>query len=474
MKNYINRPTKIVIYILLWGVSFLNHACMDKFLEERYNYSQVIPQTLSDYQAIMDNSTLMNLYAGNDITLISADELYIRDAVYNSIRSTTDKNAYVWNKDIFGLDDVKDWDYAYKRILHSNIVIDGLSKNKFENEDKNKVNAVLGTAYFIRAYAHFELSQVFCKQYDINTSGTDLGIPLRLEYDVNIIAKRSTVEDVYKHVIEDLKKAIELLPSSTLVKERPNTAAALTLLARVYLQQENYEEAYRYSKLGLKEKDTLLDFNALSNLGKVKPNGSYYTFDGMRQTHPEILFMFRTVGGSVIKNYIGGNLTIDTVLLSSYDVADLRSKAFFYKNGDTDVFIGVYTGEPTLFSGIATDELYLIFSEAACRLGLLEESLSNLNTLLAHRFDKSFKPLSITNKQDLLVKVLDERRKELIFRGMRWSDLRRLNKDPYFTKTLYRKLNNQTFELKPNNNRYVLPLPNSSVLQSGLENNERE
>lgn len=474
MENYKQGIVKLVSCILLLGVSFTHHACMDKFLEERYNYSQVIPQTLEDYQAIMDNSGITNDYSAHALGILSGDECYIRDGIYNSARSIIEKNTYIWERDLFGMEEVNEWNYAYKRILHCNIVLDGLLKSRFDNSDKVLRRAILGTAYFTRAFAYFQLGQVFCVQYDVSTAEIDLGLPLRTDYDINTVVKRSSVADLYRQIIADLKEAIELLPKSTLVRERPNKAAAFALLARVYLQTSNYEEAYLYAKLGLEESNKLLDFKTLYGLGNVKSNGSYFTFEGTKQTNPEILFMSRSANIGMLGNFVGGDLTVDTVLLSSYSSTDLRKKAYFYKSGNTDVFIGTYTGEPIWFTGIATDELYLILAESACRIGYLEESLVSLNRLLSHRFDSTFVPLEINDKGMLLSRVLEERRKELFFRGTRWSDLRRLNKEEEFSKILYRHINGQIYELQPNSNRYIMPIPYASVHQSGLVNNNRD
>lgn len=74
---------------------------------------------------------------------------------------------------------------------------------------------------------------------------------------------------------------------------------------------------------------------------------------------------------------------------------------------------------------------------------------------------------------EVLRLVLNERRKELAFRGIRWSDLRRLNKDERFAVTLSRTLNGQTYQLSPNDKRYVIPIDEQEIRLSGIEQNER-
>ena len=69
----------------------------------------------------------------------------------------------------------------------------------------------------------------------------------------------------------------------------------------------------------------------------------------------------------------------------------------------------------------------------------LAAAMNDLNTLLQARWAAgSFTALTATDGQDALRQILMERRKELLFRGLRWTDLRRLNKDPGTAVTLYR------------------------------------
>jgi len=70
--------------------------------------------------------------------------------------------------------------------------------------------------------------------------------------------------------------------------------------------------------------------------------------------------------------------------------------------------------------------------------------------------------------------ILDEKRKELPFTGnSRWEELRRLNKEQAFAKTLTRFVNNQTYTLAPNDNRYVWPIPDQEIRLTGMAQNPR-
>jgi hypothetical protein len=65
-----------------------------------------------------------------------------------------------------------------------------------------------------------------------------------------------------------------------------------------------------------------------------------------------------------------------------------------------------------------------------------------------------------------------ERRRELLFRGLRFTDLLRLNKEGYQI-ALLRNLNGQQYALPPNSPLYVLPIPPDEIALTGEEQNPR-
>ena len=101
----------------------------------------------------------------------------------------------------------------------------------------------------------------------------------------------------------------------------------------------------------------------------------------------------------------------------------------------------------------------MILAESLVRKGRIEEGAEILNALLINRYSEAFIPVSFTDETQALQVILEERRKELAFRGLRWSDLRRLNNDERFKTTLTRNYEGQEYKLLPNSEKYVLPIP---------------
>jgi hypothetical protein len=167
---------------------------------------------------------------------------------------------------------------------------------------------------------------------------------------------------------------------------------------------------------------------------------------------------------------------VDTNLYNSYNANDLRLKFYFYYDGGEGGYIGLYHRDfkRNYYDGIATNEIFLTRAECYARGGYVTAALSDLNTLLANRFvTGTYVPYSTSNADSALAIILIERRKELWLTGVRWTDLRRLNKDPRFAVTLSRILNGITYTLPPNDPRYALPIPDNEIELSGIQQNER-
>jgi hypothetical protein len=298
----------------------------------------------------------------------------------------------------------------------------------------------------------YNLAQFWAKPYNAATASKDQGIVLRLTSDADAVSTRSTVQVTYEQVLSDLKACIRLLPNSTtdntqISKVRPSQAAAYGMLARVYLAMGDSSNVYRYADSALQIYSTLMDLNTISSIVNFNPETVYTSMDQSGSA------------GSVFGYY-----TLDSNLVALYDSNDLRKSLFMVKNTATPgingyVFTGDYTGNYR-FTGIAVDELYLLRAEASARMGNTAAALSDLNTLLVKRWKTGrFVPYTAASASDALVQIITERRKELLFRGCRWTDLRRLNGDSRFTTTLSRKVYGVTYTLPPGDSRYTLQVP---------------
>jgi sialic acid synthase SpsE len=105
------------------------------------------------------------------------------------------------------------------------------------------------------------------------------------------------------------------------------------------------------------------------------------------------------------------------------------------------------------------------------RLKNIAAGKADLLNVLTNRYRNNNIVLGSDDQQQLLAKIKEERRKELLFRGIRWSDIRRYNVLDKDNIKIVRNLDAQVFELKPMDKRFVFPFPKVAIDFGGYENN---
>jgi hypothetical protein len=429
-------------------------------LDAKPNKAFAIPSTLQDMQAILDNE--FNLNSQYPAMLeVAADDYYVTAHDFESFYAEEDKDNYYWLSDA---QHYNSWAGPYKTVSYANTVLDNIDKIKISDADKLQWNNCRGQALFFRAFALFNLAQLYCPAFNINGPNNAPGIPLKLSAAVDEPTVRATVQESYDRILADLKEAALLLPVTTPAKTRPSKPAAYAALARVFLAMENYTMAGKYADSCLLLYNKLIDYNTV-NISAAIPFSRF---------NDEVILHSYSPGSGLLNI---SRCKIDSNLYNSYQDNDLRKEAFFkYNNDGSHSYKGSYNATTSnyFFNGLATDEVYLVKAECLARSNNIAEAMNTLNTLLVNRWKAgTFVPLTASDSTEALTLILEERRKELLMRGLRWQDLRRLNKDDRFAKTLTRVLDTGTFTLPANDLRYVLLIPSEVIAASGIPQNPR-
>lgn len=435
-------------------------GCTSDWLEEKRDLKMVVPTTLKDMRALLNNYQILGI-DNIGAMLVSADDHFLPKEIYERGSSFT-RNIYTWESDLFrGLVDVYEWNESYQQIFYANNILEGLEKIEPNAYDIEEWNDIKGGALFYRAKTNFNLAQMFAISFGKDINENSLGIPLKLSADIKAKTQRAGLVETYNQILEDLKASAYLLKIKPLRKTDASKPAAYAMLARIYLTMYDYEQAFRYADSCLSVHSALLDYNDIGG-------EETYPFTPMNE---EVIFQSKA-----FPQYIGyTNLKIDTTLYLSFSERDLRKKLFFQKdNSGLYNFKGTYHGDFNMFSGIATDEIFLIKAECLARLGNLAEANKVLNELLTTRYEEgAFIPYKVDGQKEMLELILLERRKQLMFRGLRWSDLRRLNQEKETETVLRRHIGNEVYELTPNGDKYTFPIPNKIIDLTGIEQNKR-
>lgn len=157
------------------------------------------------------------------------------------------------------------WDSHYRGIANANLAIAKIPEVEMDESDKKRL---IGEARFLRAYYYFNLVRLFGKVPLILE-------PVKLDSD-QLFPERTSVEEVYSAVVEDLTWVVENsgLPFDD-QSGRVTLGAAKTLLSSVYLTMAGYplEKGSQYYQLARDEAKEVIN------------SGEYYLFDSYKDLH---------------------------------------------------------------------------------------------------------------------------------------------------------------------------------------------
>jgi SusD family. len=457
---------KNTLYIFVWAIFIVSNGCSKSdFLNEKSRSDIVQPKTVADFQQLLDYPTIQQHISA--LPALADDDYAVNAADWESSITQTERNSYVWARDLYGGDeDMRDWWLNYQLIFYCNNVLEGLAE--IENQDDPGLLYVKGQALFKRAYAFYDLARNYCNVYDEATAGADLGIPLRTNAGISELTPRSTLQETYDRILGDLQTAYTMLPAdrgNNLF--RPTKVAVDALLARIYLDMRKYDKAESHVTASLGAYGKLLDFNDIS-ITDTRP----FTRDNV-----ELIYNSMTVGFYYFtSNATGSPSFVTPELIELYNADDLRLQLFYapHTNGTYKRKNGYFGSGSYPFTGLATDEMYLIKAECLARRGETTAAMDTLNNFLRTRFRATvpYVPVTASNAAEALQYTLQERRKELVGRCLRWQDLKRLNKEGANI-TLTRSINGVVYTLPPNDPRYIFPIHPKEIALSGIVQNPR-
>lgn len=333
------------------------------------------------------------------------------------------------------------WRMYYRFIANANMIINNIDKAVGSEADKN---AIKGEALVYRAWAHFQLVQLFGKRYDKTTvPNTQLGVPIMLTNTFDG-QPRNTVEEVYTQVITDLDAAITALTGYNRAnKSHFDVNVAKGIKARVALTMQNYTLAATLAA------EARASFTLMSNATYQAGFNSYTNSEWMwgssvisdQTSYFYSFFAYMSYNFSST-NIRGNPKAINSALYNLIPATDVRKWCW-----DPAPATG-WMGNPTSFSRFpymnrkfksvdAADsrgdvgymraaEMYLIEAEALARQGGQDVTARTALFTLAKNRNPSY-VLSTNSGAALINEIMLQRRIELWGEGFRFTDLKRLN-----------------------------------------------
>ncbi len=331
--------------------------------------------------------------------------------------------------------------FYYRIISNANVLINGIDKVVGADVDKKIIK---GQALAYRAWAHFQLVQLWGKRYDAATKpNSQLGVPLLLTNTLEG-QSRATVEEVYTQINKDLDEALPLLAgyvrSGSAPKSNLNVNVVQGIKARVALTQQNWDVAAT-NAIAARTGFALMDTTALKSGFNNAANSEWIWGSTQISDHNTFFFSYFA--------YISANFNstvirtqpraINANLFNAIPATDVRKQLWDLTGATVPVPPGgarvAYQNKKFLATSssqstgdvpyMRSAEMFLIEAEARARQGGQEAAArSALFTLLKNRNPAYV--LSTNTGQALISEILFNRRVELWGEGFRFTDLKRL------------------------------------------------
>lgn len=407
------------------------------------------------------------------------DELWAKEAnIIGSESQTADGINFTFNEkaDRTLLSDNNLYENIYAFILRSNLIIDNIDQAEGSQDIKTLAKAEART---FRAWDHFLAVNIFAKAYDPATATQDGGVCIVDHYDLEATPQKATVAQVYDFIIRDLEESVPLLLEHPANIYHPNRAYGYALLAQVYLFHRDWEKARDAALQSLALNAQLVDYNEISQNGGI---AQYRIFN--EDNNPEVLsYMWLASNWTAEQATYYRYGVISPELVNLFESNDLRYSLFFRQSGTTitnyyDRGSGAAIWTPTITTarftymavGMRTAEVYLTLAEAYARLNDLNGATDYVNRLRAKRLSGTDTQISVpATQRSMMDQIILERRKELLFGFHRFFDLKRLNLEPEYQKTITRTfpvvnktVPQQTYTLAPDSRLYIVPFPHSA------------
>lgn len=493
MKNILYTTTRIVAIGLLF-------ASCDKFLDEVPDTRTEIdtPEKVQELLVsaypnalYMDIAETMSDNAGDKISLTETSILNTELYQWKDSKETR------WDAPTFY------WGAAWGAIASANHALEAVEKLG----GGSSLNYLKGEALVARAYAHFMLGLLWCKPYNPATASSDLGLPYVTAAEKVVFAKytRLSVEEYYKAIEKDLEEGLPLIDNTSYSKPKFHFTkeAAHIFATRFYLVKGEWAKviAHANEALGSNPAAKVRDINKINTLTTLQRQVQYSSTS--EPSNALITGASSVYQRNLSRNKYGMTATL-SVYLSQRSLHPLDMPwAYDFQGGNENIQnipkyqeyfkvnnVSAGTGYPY---GMATlllyDEALLNRMEAYVMTGQTAKFIEDLKVYLPFKTGETLDVNNITEtalntkyngkgtelspaytlttpQRQMLQCLLDLRRIEFVFEGLRWFDIKRFG-----LKVIHQK-GNQTLELNKGDLRRELQIP-EDALAAGITPNPR-
>ncbi|MDO5607216.1 MAG: RagB/SusD family nutrient uptake outer membrane protein [Capnocytophaga sp.] len=426
-------------------IALLGTSC-DSYLDVKPK-DRVIPETLGDYRNLL-TSGYQSFPKTKAKASVRTDEMSINP---DDFSAPNYKDIFLWKDTGYDPETTEfDYDLLYRTIFYANEVISGVASI---NGDQSIKNQLVGEAHALRAYAYFELVNLFSKPYEAASARTERGVPLILEIDMENYTAPASLEQIYTQIASDIRESENLMNIAVqpdAVKYRFSKLSLEAFKSRFYLYKKDYANALEAVNKVLAQNGNLLDLNA--NTQNILPNNIASGENIQALDY-------------AVDNVVNRMAIVSPELIALYDAAnDLRFPLYYTLDGNS--YKTEKGSSQSDMCSFRTGELLLAKAEILYRAGDENQAKTTLLQLAEKRYNATgFAAYTATvnalSGNAFLEELMNERFRETAFEGYRWFDLRR-NDQKQITHTY----NGITEVLQTADPRYTIAFPRSAQQQN--------
>lgn len=344
------------------------------------------------------------------------------------------------------------WADSYQVIDRANRVLAAIERIPGETAaEQALVQRIKGEMIAMRAWQHFDLYRNFVDFDDANA----LAAPYMVRSAISSPA-RIPKADFLDLLNADITEAESLLPADFTSQSNMTLTAVQGLKARVALYTKDWATAIDYAtrvinKVPITNADNFLSLWNDSVEGEV-----IFRLKSLTVADGTIQIWERSTNVDVFFN-AGFDLR------EQYDQTnDVRFQAYF-----DGILVKKYNwreGEKNLADTklMRVSEMYLLRAEAYAQTADFTNAAADINALLANRLIVP-ETVAFTNQQQALEAIALERRKELVYEGHRYYDLKRTNQPLVRDSRDLQGAAASAIGMDADNFRFLLPIPQAEI-----------
>jgi len=394
------------------------------------NLREDLFNTAGDAQETLNScyDALANLYDGRiqNISELLSDNLN-QPNTNNDLRSVFARQTTFFN----GTTN-KVYQDLFTVVWRCNTLLDNI--DIIPNFEPGEKERLIAEARFLRGFCHWAAVKLWAQPYGWTPGNTHAGVPIRNRAAADPLL-RSSVQEVYDFVQEDLEFAYNNLPETNGVYA--SKLAAAGVLATFHFLKQDWSKAVQYST------DVI--------------NSGYYQFDGSSlERYPAVVldtnttseFVFGTVStiytlsgslvldrrcGSFVGNYQINNGIAELMVSQSFlnyineNPADRRTEAWLAQENGRVFLKKFYTNQTYSVPIVHLTELYLTRAEAIAEGGGdLSQARSDINMILNRAFEPGTNEIpSGATAEEIIAEARRQYRIEMVGEGKYTEQLRR-------------------------------------------------